>query len=144
MVAYAQSSGEPSDTVTGPLQIRVSVEREFVAGLEPINFFNSAYATKCDRPAENTLDTSSVQLTLDRPFIFDGDTILAGTGIDGIFLRRAYAGKSEIDPAGCEYTFPSEQVNRAQFDSGQYTFTFRGRLSDGQVLRCSRTVFINF
>ena len=119
--------GYEVDTVTGPFSLSAyfEVERTTASNFTS-GFANSAYAFSCGINYINALE-NSFQLTLDKPFIYNGDTIVVGENI--IELDKVI---EHFEAEARETIHLSEDFLRiSQFEPGAYTFTLNGRTTDG-------------
>lgn len=115
--------------ITGPFYAFVSFQTEDVASLGDLNPLSSAYALSCPDPVvDNPLVKESIKLNFNRAFIFDGDTIAAGT------LINDFEG-FELDEPWLDVTFfaQAEFIAKAQFLDSLYTLNLEVADANGKV-----------
>ena len=130
--------GYEVDTVTGPFSLSgyFEVDRTTASNLTS-GFSNSAYAFSCGISYLNALE-NSFQLTLDKPFIYNGDTIIAGENI--LELDKVI----ELFEAEARETihFSEDFLSLTEFEPGDYTFNLNGHTTDGIDLNSSVELYI--
>lgn len=115
--------------ITGPFYAYVSFQTEDVASLSDLNPISSSYALSCPDPiVNNPLVKESIKLNFNQDFIFDGDTIQAGT------LLNDFEG-FEVDEPWLDVTFfaQNEFITKAQFPDSLYTLNFEVADANGKV-----------
>lgn len=119
----------------------VSTDFEIILCSNGRNFslINSAYATSCKKTFLNLLIPQSFTLTIDKPFIYNNDTILTNENL--IKLPNVIP---QINEGGsAEVRFPQEFINNVKFQPGKYKFTLNGMTNDSIKLTNSIEIYID-
>lgn len=128
-----------SDTVRRPFILNAMFEAEWVSAYRDNGLSNQAYATSCKNVFLNTLDKESFSLTLNKSFVFQTDTILAGTNI--LDFEQILT-KFDVQYGLVYITFPETFLNQSDFDEAQYNFKISGQTSDGLDLESNIELFL--
>ncbi len=125
-----QSPQENPDIVTDEFVIIATFSSENA----PISNFHfdittSAYATSCDNDTFlNELNEESFSISLDKGFIYNGDTIAANSNLTEIIaINDNIIFFYDI----IEVSFLNDFLNIAEFENQEYTFTLYIESSDG-------------
>ncbi|MFI0430756.1 hypothetical protein [Mariniflexile sp. HMF6888] len=135
ITAYDSESGETFTediigTIIGGFRIDVNHEISIATGTDfNLSFIQSAYATSCGENYENDLDGSTLKISTNKDFIYDGILIEQGsnlTDIEGLDYDFGFGGIS--------VRFNEEFVNRMEFINEVYEFKFEISTTDGMEL----------
>jgi len=137
---YMASQLTAPDVVNEPFSLINEFEIEYV-NQEHKNFglINSAWASSCDLNYENEIDRTSLELTLDKDFVLDNETFVAGTNLLTLdqFTR-------DISGAFVNMYIDPQFFTDAIFDTGDHTFTFSADIEGGLSVESSLTLNLNF
>src|SRR5690606_14036484 len=105
--------------------------------------FSSAQATSKCAEFQNQLLISSYQISFDRPFVLNEDTIPTNTELLSIPLINS--GTDITLEENCDFVdsriiFRSVLINQMQFETGEYEVTFTCSTSDGRNFTKTRRV----
>lgn len=111
--------------------------------LPSFQVFNSALATTKCAEFQNHLLISSYQLSFDRHFVLNEDTIPANTELLSIPLINSGTDitlEERCDFVDSKIIFSSGLTNQIQFETGEYEVTFSCTTSDGRNFTKTRAV----
>lgn len=139
-------SGDAPDTFGDRIGFKiVAIESSPTCYFPAIQVFNSAYATTKCADYQNQLLTSTYQISFDRPFVLNNDTIEHNTDLLGVSEIKAL---TEIDiEAICNLVsstiiFKPELIDQIEFEAGEYLVTFKCSTSDNRdFLKKRKVVF---
>ncbi len=143
LTAY-DSLGVRIDTVRGGFSLGAAfiTERALASQLFT-GFGNSAYATSCATVFRNSIVEDSFTLTLDKAFIFDGDTIASGVNIlDFEHVEELFSSDDFLGDFG-SIALSNNFFRMSEFERGDYTFTLNGRTTDDVILNSSVELYVN-
>lgn len=105
--------------------------------------FSSAQATSKCAEFQNQLLISSYQMSYDKPFVLNNDTISANTEL--LSIPAIAAGTDITIEESCDFVdsriiFSSGLTNQMQFETGEYEVTFTCSTSDGRYFTKTRRV----
>lgn len=110
-----------------------------------LELVSSAYATSICYSFTNSLLQSTYELSFDRPFVFESDTIPAGTNL---YMQPEIAAQIEtIIDESCDWyssfiTFTPALRNACVFEQGEYEATFSCESSDNKAFtESTRVIF---
>ena len=85
------------DSITQEFFIRVYNNLEYLA-YSQLSIINEAYALSCEKTIVNPIDISSVNIQLDKTFIFEDSTIVEGSPIQNLdgFIIDSYDGSLDL------------------------------------------------
>lgn len=124
------NSGEEA-LITGQFYAYVNFASEDVASLSDLSPISSTYAFSCPDPIiNNPLIPASLKLHFDRDFIFDGDTVRAGT------LLNDFEG-FEVDEAYLDVSFFAQNafIEKVEFPDSLYTLNLEVTDNNGKIHR---------
>lgn len=124
------------DTIRGEFYLDTYLKFERIANLES-SLVNSAYATTCNEIYVNTIDKSSIELSLDRAFVYNGEVINAEINIlalDGIDV--------ELNNFISVY-FSESFFSKSNFENEKYNFTMKASTSDDIIVESNISLNIN-
>jgi len=109
------SSSSQEDSITDEFQLRAEFGT-YLSVASDFNLTTSAYATSCDNTIFlNELDKESIRVSLDKDFIFDGQTIAANTNLtDFVEIKNNIDIFYEI----VNVHFLNDFLDKAQFEPG--------------------------
>lgn len=112
-------------TVTGEFSIIAHLEMQLLS-LNNISLMSSSYATSCDLPTVNPIQSSSIFISMNKPFVLHGDTIEANTDLlslnnSGILIGEQYQ-NSAYFKGPIEFHFTEHFFNSSILENGNYTF----------------------
>lgn len=108
-----------------------------------IQLFNSAYATSKCAEFQNQLVAATYQISLNRPIVLAGDTIWANTNLMNVPEFVALTDvtiKKDCDFVGSRIMFKPDLTAQLQFETGEYTVTFKCGTSDDRAFTKTRNV----
>ncbi|MCC5916605.1 MAG: hypothetical protein JJU02_04685 [Cryomorphaceae bacterium] len=139
-------NSEGPDTFDDQIGFEImSVESSPTCYFPSAQIFNSAHATtKCAKFTNRLLKTS-YKISLDRPIVFDGDTIGSTTDLLSVSrfkdLTQITINEEECEEfVTSEIIFTTELTNKIQFESGVYEVTFKCSTSDNREFEKTRHV----
>jgi hypothetical protein len=113
---------------------------EEIASLNNFSFISSSYATSCKETRLNHVDESTFDLSIDKGFILNGDSVQANINL----LQLEDSGIVPSVVAGLiEFRFTDEFFSRTILESGNYRFKFRGSTDDNVTLSSDIHLTIN-
>lgn len=129
----------PIDTVKSAFILKASFEAEWVSAYNSKGFSSQAYATSCATNFLNTLDSESFTLTLNKPFIFQSDTINPGTDLLNLDIINT---EFNIEYGLVDITFPKALLDKSFFEQALFNFKISGKTSDGIALESDIELFL--
>lgn len=143
LIAY-DSLGLDVDTVRGEftLSAQFNVEQTIASSMLD-DLSKNAYATSCAVVYRNSLAENSFTLTLDKSFIYQGDTIASGENLlllDHIIPRFE---TGSLSSASASFQFMESFFEDAEFAPGFYTFMVDGSTTDDVQLNNTIELYIN-
>ena len=141
MDIYGSDSFTLLDTVRTPFSLRASFETEIAdAGLS-LGLIQQAYATSCEYQYLNKLDISTLEITCDKAFQYDGNSIAAGENFSDISTLDIQS--FEFYNAELEILFPQAFLDNAVFESADHTFTLSVKTSNDLSLNNDASAYID-
>jgi hypothetical protein len=109
-----------------------------------LNLYQSAYALSCDDEYLNPYTELNASLTLNKPFILDGNPVPAGTNFFDLALTSftyeemgAYVLETSL-----QAEFRQGFIDRVQFPLDTYTFTASVTMQDGTIVTSTESVMM--
>jgi hypothetical protein len=121
----------------------ISIESSPTCYIPTIQVFNSAYATTKCAEFCNQLIQSTYELSFDKSFVLDGDTISPNINLLSI---QQFIGLTDIEiNEECKFVtsaiiFRQELTDKMQFDTGEYLVTFNCSTNDNRSFTKTRKV----
>ncbi len=135
----AQEIDDPNaEVIRAPFHLSVYLETEIIAEA-PVGMISPSYATTCDREYDNEILVESRVLRCDLPFLFNGDTILAG---ENLLDLPGVAQFQSNEVYWQRFTFDSLFLSQAIIPNGLYQFQYEMETDDGVMLSDSLQVEI--
>jgi len=126
-----------SETITGAFKIHSNFDMELIGSVQTFGLINSAYATTCPYDVENEIEITDIELSVDKDFLFRGNTIPANTNI-------IKATDLEVDFDDLDYTvyfnFDDDYLENVDFEEDDHTFKLKAETSDGILLEPTITL----
>lgn len=120
-----------------------SIESSPTCYLPSLQIFNSAHATSKCAEFQNRILTSTYEISFDRPFVLDNDTIHTNTDLlsisDIVSLTEITIDES-CNFVDSRIIFKTELIDRIEFETGEYEVTFRCSTSDSRAFTKTRRV----
>ncbi|WP_378181956.1 hypothetical protein [Aquimarina sp. SS2-1] len=137
-----QDIQDPVTTVTDEFTLLARFgENTFTTATIDFNFITSAFATSCDNDTFlNRLNEESLVVSLDKEFIYDGNTIPANSNLIDI---TEIANKTEVFYDLIQITFLNDFLEKSQFENQEYTFTLYVETTDGFEFEKQVSVTLN-
>ena len=109
-----------------------------------LNLYHSAYALSCSDEYLNPYTALNASLTLDKPFILDGNPIPAGTNFFDLALSSfTYTEMGAyVQETSLEAEFRQGFIDRVQFPLDTYTFTASVTMQDGAIVTSAESVMM--
>ncbi len=117
------------DTIGGPFKLVINYETTTVGNFTDFNIIASSYALTCEENYINSIDESSLKISCDKDFTYDGDIISANTNFLTIpEMKRDLTADFIIE---LSIFFEAAFINNATFEEGTHTFKVESKTSDG-------------
>jgi len=129
------------DTVRTPFSLSAEFDVELISAIVPNGFINSAYATSCEQNFVNKLDRSTIEITCDKSFEYDGETYPANENFKDIGALQIET--FEFYGASLSITFNQAFINDAIFATGDHTFTVQISTDNDLTLINEVTTYID-
>ncbi|MFT4526201.1 MAG: hypothetical protein ACI85F_002366 [Bacteroidia bacterium] len=130
-------SYENLDTIRGPFRLNLIPELEYLTA-QAVPGISRTLATSCAHEFINSIE--NVSLFLDKPFIYDHDTIPANQNLIGLVTSTIY---QEYDIIDFHLDFDTTFMASSQFSTESYTFEVVATTSDSMVLTVARDLYID-
>lgn len=136
-IVNAEDDRIPISTITGAFILNAYFHETQVAH-HPVSLVSSGYATSCKETMLNKIDTSDLDLSVDKAFLFGEDTIPAHTNLlnlegVGVELQSHFRGSMK-------FLFTDVFFTNATLENGDYLFTVQGATDDGVQLHSEITL----
>jgi hypothetical protein len=121
----------------------ISVTSCQVCCISAVSLIRSVHATTKCAEFQNQLLTSTYQISYDRAFVLDNDTIHSGTDLLSITKISSLTEISIVEDCNfvmSQIIFKPELIDRTEFQSGEYKVTFQCSTSDGREFTKTRNV----
>jgi len=124
-----QSSQDSAALITDEFVLQAEFSDISIASTyTSFNFITSAFATSCDNDTFlNRLNEESLIISLDKDFIYDGNTIAANSNLVEI---TEIADNIDIFYDTVSVKFLNDFLNKSQFENQEYTFTLSIETTD--------------
>lgn len=122
---------ESISTVTGEFILGTYFVEE-ISSLNNVSLMSSSYALSCKETRINSVDKSSLDLSMNKGFVLNGDSVLANTNL----LEIENLGVELQDMAGgnIEFRFTESFFSNTTLENGSYIFKFNGSTDDNVQL----------
>lgn len=127
----------PIITVTGDFILGIYFE-ERMSGLNTVSFINSSYAHSCKETRLNAIENASLNLSLDKEFVLNGDTVMAHTNL--LDIENSGIERRSLVNGMVEFQFTNSFFSNATLENGDYLFSFDGMTDDDVHLTSELTL----
>lgn len=144
LYAAGNYASEDPDTFDEQIGFEItSIESSPTCYIPSLQVFNSAFATTKCAVFQNRLVASTYYLSLNRPIVLAGDTILSHT--DLLNLPEISSLTEITIDEDCNFVisrilFKPELTGQMQFETGEYEVTFKCSTSDDRAFTKTRNV----
>ncbi|MBK8415594.1 MAG: hypothetical protein IPL22_14540 [Bacteroidetes bacterium] len=104
------------------------------------SLLSASYALSCSETWVNSIDSTSMSVSIDKEIILNSDTIPAHRNLltlsnSGITLHNLALG-------GVEFRFTKSFFSNATMENGEYNFTFNGKTTDNIILETNKNLSV--
>lgn len=131
----------PIDTIRGEFILEIHFMEQLVFNSKNISLIKTASATSCVQTYLNEILPNSMELTIDKEWIYDGDTLsqnfnLLSLDTSAIELDSYYGYLS--------VSFKENFFSKASIDAGLCAFQFNAETDDNIELTTDKELYVNF
>jgi hypothetical protein len=128
------------DTIGGEFNLIADFEMRVTGLLNNNVLINNTLATSCKDNFLNMLLSEKTQLSINKPFDFEGQIIDSGTNI--LNLKHIMV-HTDTMWGYVEVNFTADFMQNAKFDKGDHEFKIKAETSDGLFLENKTTIYVD-